>query len=426
MKSKIQISFWVILIVMVLWSGSEPRNSKAELNSQFVPQLGPYIQIWDDVGDNEYPSVAYNPVHDEYLVVWVTKQDEFSWDIWGRRLRGDGSLIPGGWFNIDNIAGYHLIDPAVVYNPHTDQYLVVYTVELSTNDHDIWGKLVGWNGGLSNRFYIDNRLLKQTHPDVVYNDIDHHYLVSYCDQQPSGREDVYLRILDENGSYLGSATIASTAYCWKPDVAYEEEQNRYLVVYGNEDPIIPILPRILGRTVSADLSSLSPEFHYNDDEVIGYNPDISCNLDGCLVVWSGGFGGYVKARRVSHDGTPLGPTGGFEIAGVIEDVLKRNPSVSILYPWGYLVTWDYFLTTSNAHGDVYGRVVGFGKDQPMDGVFPVDNRQFFEGYSALACDLTGSCLLVDTHNPLEHPAGDHEISGRLVYTLRVFLPLTIR
>ena len=419
------ITLWFIIVAMLMWSGSVPGFIQAKHTEQFVPQLGPFIRIWDDAGDNINPSVAYNPIHDEYLVVWVTKQGEFSWDIWGQRLRGDGSLVPNGWFNIDNIAGLHLVDPDVAYNPHMDQYLVVYTAEITFNDHDIWGKLVNWNGELSTRLIIDDRPEKQADPAVVYNNQELQYLVAYSDWQASGLLNVYLQTLGENGSGIYNAVIESGSgeYRGFPDVAYDAEYNRYLIVYGNEGPY---LPRIIGKTFSADLSSFSPEFHYNDDNVLGYEAQISCGLNDCLVVWSGGFHGYVKARRVSHDGTPLGPTGGFEIAGLITDVIQGRPSVSIFNPWGYLVTWNYFVTTTADNGDVYGRVVGYGKDKPIGIRFPIDNRQFYEGYSSLACDLTGSCLLVDSHNPLEYPAGDYEISGRLVYTQRVFLPLTIR
>ncbi len=418
-------TLWVILVATLLWSGSVPGFIQAKDSVQFVPQFGPFIQIWDDAGDNYNPSVAYNPLHDEYFVVWVTKQDEFSWDIWGRRLRGDGSLIPNGWFNIDKIAGYHLVDPVVVYNPHTDQYLVVYTYELSNDDHDIWGKLVDWNGGLSGRKLIDDRLLKQTDPAVAYNNQDHQYLVTYVDQQASGSWDVYLQSLNEDVGTTITTTIASGSgeYRMDPDVEYDVVDNHYLIVYGHEGTF---KPRVLGRTVSANLSSLSPEFHYNDDGVIGYDPKISCSSSDCLVVWSGGFNGYVKARRVSRDATPLGPNGGFEIAGLIQHVIQGSPSVSIFNPWGYLITWDYFVTTTADKGDVYGRMVGFGKDQPMGNAFPIDNRQNFQGYSDLACAPTGGCLLVDTHNPLVYPHGDYEINGRLVYTPQVFLPLTIR
>lgn len=416
----------VILLVILLYPGDVQGDIPSNDSLQFMPQLGPFIPIWIDAMDNISPSVAYNPLHDEYLVVWVTKQGEFSWDIWGRRIRGDGSLIPNGWFNIDNVAGYHLVDPDVVYNPYTDQYLVVYTYELSDTNHDIWGKFISWNGVLSSRIIIDSRLLVQKHPAVAYNSQEHQYVIAYCDHQASGSMDVYLRTLDESGSLVGSAILAAgdpySCY-FEPDVAYIEQYNHYLVVYGAE---FPFIPRILGKTISADLSSLSPEFHYNDDEVIGYNPDIACSLNECLVSWGSGTHGYVKARRVSLDGTPLGPFGGFEIGHTIENIHKRVPSVSLFNPWGYLVVWFTWDIHSNDHGDIYSRVVGFGKDQPLGSEYPVDNRPYYESQPSLACGPTGSCLLVNTHNPLEYPAGDDEISGRLIYTPQVFQPLIIR
>ena len=421
------LTFWFILCYLLIGSGIVPQISEAELDQQFVPQFGPFIQIWDDAGDNFSPSVAYNPIHDEYLVVWVTKQGEFSWDIWGRRLRGDGSLIPNGWFNIDSIAGSHLVDPALVYNPHTDQYLVVYTAEIATNDHNIWGKLVNWNGGLSSRLFIDDRPLEQSDPALVYNNQEHQYLIAYSDWQASGSVNVYLQTLDENGNGIDNAVIVSGSgeYRGSPDVAYDAEFNRYLIVYGN---VGSYSPRILGKTISADLGSLSPEFHYNDDGYDGRYPKIACSKNECLVVWSIGFKSVdVKARRVSRDATPLGPNGGFEISRPIQDVNQGDPSVSIFNPWGYLVTWNLHLTTwGTDNGDVYGRVVDFGKDQPMGSGFPIDNRQYFEGDSSLACDPNGRCLLVDSHNPLQYPAGDKEVNGRLIYTLRNFIPLCMR
>jgi len=93
------ISFLLIGVKLV------PEADQAGPDIKVIPELGPFIQVWDDAGQNVNPAIAYNSQRDEYLVVWVTEQDEFSWDIWGRRLRSDGSQIPNGWFNIDNIAG---------------------------------------------------------------------------------------------------------------------------------------------------------------------------------------------------------------------------------------------------------------------------------------------------------------------------------
>ena len=137
--------------------------------------------------------------------------------------------------------------------------------------------------------------------------------------------------------------------------------------------------------------------------------------------------GYeVRARRVSKDGIPLGSSGGFEIGQHIQDVIQIASSVSVFDPWGYLITWDYFVSTTADQGDVFGRVVGFGDDFPMGNGFPLDIRSNFDGGSDMACNSTGICLLVDSHCSQSYPGCDSEINGRLVYTQRNFLPLTIR
>lgn len=418
-------TFCFIICLTLGISGITHGSVNAEPTQEFVPKLGPFIQIWDDARSNTGPIVTYNPIHDEYLVVWVTEQDAFSSDIWGRRLRGDGSLIQNGWFNIDNSAGIHLDNPAVVYNPDTDQYLVVYTAEISTGNHDIWGRLVNRNGGLSSRLYIDDRVQDQSDPAVAYNSIENQYLVAYSHWQTSSTVNVQLQSLDAAGNGLNSASILSSTdqYRGGPDLAYNSSKNQYLVVYGHEGSF---LPRVLGKSFSATLVSMSPEFQYNDDGVIGTNPKITCHTDECLVAWNGFIDSTLKARRISLSGTPLGPAGGFELSGYIENVNHQVTSVSLLRPWGYLITWDYFLMTSADKGDVFGVMVGFGEDQPLGDSFTMDNRPYYQGNSDLACDRSGSCLLADSHNPVQYPAGDLEVSGRLVFTSRNYLPLTLR
>jgi hypothetical protein len=415
------IGFW---LVFAGWE-IEPELAAMEPDEQFTPEMGSFIQIWDDAGSNGNPVVTYNPLHDEYLVVWVTVQDQFTSDIWGRRLRSDGSFIPNGWFNIDNDAGTHLGDPAVAYNPNTDQYLVVYSAELSIDNHDIWGKIVNWNGGLSSRLSIDNRLQLQNDPDVVYNNLENEYLVAYSDWQTSNTANVNLQRLNQFGAAIDSASIASPAgqYRGDPDLFHDAIGNRYLVVYGHEGSTPP---RILGKSFSGSLMSLSPEFHYNDDGGYGTNPKIACRNVDCLVTWNGLMDSEVKARRVSLDGTPLGPAGGFELSGHIKDVIHSVGNVALFKPWGYIITWDYFLTTTADKGDVFGILVGFGDDHPMGDSFPIDDRAHYEGKSDLACTPSGTCLFADSHNPVQYPNGDWEVSGRLVFTFRNYIPLAIR
>jgi hypothetical protein len=419
--------FNIILVLSLIFIslGIFSELAAAGPDQQVIPELGPIIRIWDDAGSNSNPAIAYNSLHDEFLVVWATMQDAFSTDIWARRLHSDGSPISSGVFNIDNFAGIHLIDPAVSYNPQTDQYLVVYTAEFSMEDHDIWGKVVNWNGSLSSRLYIDNRGQVQNSPAVVYNPRENQYLVAYSDWQTANTVNVRLKTLDQAGGEVDNAEIisASGQFRGTPDLAHNPRDNQYMVVYGYEGSF---LPRIMGKSFSATLGSTSPEFHYNDDGIGGMEPVVACNLQDCLVTWQGLMGSGVKARRTALDGSPLGTVGGFEIAAPIPDIIQEAIAVTWFDPWGYLVSWNQFLSTSGNTSDVMGALVGSKQDTLLGNIFPLDDRLYFAGWPEMACAPSGSCLFVDTHNPVEYPNGDNEINGRLVFTHRNYIPLAIR
>jgi hypothetical protein len=413
------ISFLLIGVKLV------PEADQAGPDIKVIPELGPFIQIWDDAGQNVNPAIAYNSQRDEYLVVWVTEQDEFSWDIWGRRLRSDGSQIPNGWFNIDNIAGVLLDDPAVAYNSLNDQYLVVYSAELTADDRDIWGKIINWNGVLSNRLPLDDRIQWQMDPAVVYNHQENQYLLAYSDWQSATSINIHLQTLDQDGGWLKDKMIVSGEgiYRYAPELAYNSADNHYLVVYTNEGAYTP---KVLGKSFSASLVSLSPEVQYNDDGIVGLAPKIACRLDGCLVTWMTDMGNKIKARRIMWDASPIGPLGGFEISAPITDVIQAIPSVALFKPWGYLIVWDYLLSTSFDQRDIFAAIVKFGQDQPDGNRFPIDDRSNYQGKPALACDSKGSCFIVNSYNPQQYPAGDRELSGRLVFTYRSYIPLTMR
>ena len=71
-KFMLIILFCIISLLVtasIVRAGSVPGFIQAKESVQFVPQFEPFIQIWDDAGDNYKPSVAYNPLHDEYLIV---------------------------------------------------------------------------------------------------------------------------------------------------------------------------------------------------------------------------------------------------------------------------------------------------------------------------------------------------------------------
>jgi hypothetical protein len=308
--------------------------------------------------------VAYNSNHDEYLVVWYNDQGGGTWDIYARRVRGDGTLLSN--FCVVSDAGKKNWQPDVAYSPTQDEYLVVYTYEQNSSDYDLFARRVSWNGGwMSAEIAINLEADKQWNPAVAYNSQNDEYLVVYENWWAGGLRDIAAQRVDaSDGSLLSWRNIATGTGEERvfPDVAYNEARNEYLIAYtfgvGSDG-------HIYGKVASANLGTLSGEIHICDDSYDQDFPAVAAGPDEYLVVWEDGTWGTddydIFARRVSGGGTPQGASGGFEIDGVGDDNLHVDPAVAYGAGYGYLVAWRYFDPGASGQ-DVYGRYVMRGQN----------------------------------------------------------------
>jgi hypothetical protein len=254
------------------------------------------------------PKPAYNPVTDQYLVVWVDARDQ---DIYGLKVNGNGSLS-GSPFPIAAALEYQW-NPDLVYNSATNQFLVVFDDDrLVSFDHDIYGQLVNADGSLSGaNFTISFPSTDQLLPVVAYNNLANQYLVVWQDDRNSATNaDIYARVVNGNGSMSGADFAISTASSdqTRPDLAYAASANRFLVVWEESADIY-------GRLVNADKTFAGPEFMIASssgslsDPVVGFDP-ISKQF---LVVWSDSIGwDNLYARLVDTNGMMAEPK--FEFA----------------------------------------------------------------------------------------------------------------
>jgi hypothetical protein len=92
-KKGLPIVLAVIAVVMVIGDGrAQARFSEYTAKSMFVePYLGAEITISALDNEQHLPAVAYNPIHDEYLVVWQNRWGA-NQDIYAQRLNGRGEL----------------------------------------------------------------------------------------------------------------------------------------------------------------------------------------------------------------------------------------------------------------------------------------------------------------------------------------------
>ena len=405
---------------------SKPPNPHLESAQSLV--LPDFIDIQVDGLENLEPEVIYNSHHNEFLVVWYTKQGEFTWDIWARRVGVGGSLE--STFNVASIEAIHLTQPQVAYSPVQDEYLVVYTFEVSSSNTDIYGTMFKWDGSLIGApFPIITEADKQVNPALAYNSSDDEYLLVYGNEWAGGLTDIAaVRINTSDGSLISWANVATGTGEQRdnPDVAYNPTRNQYLITYTK----LPSPINIRGKVAVASLAevSISPEIELCCTGISGYQlePRIAIGPDEYLVTFKVGLGGSygpIYGRRVSGEGIPLGPASAFEISST--SPVGANVSQAIAYgaKFGFLVAISLSPDTTQIT-NVYGRYVMAESDSAAGIEFGIDLSGFEQNNPSVACAPSGDCLVVYEDN---WPDGaDYEIRGRIVKPHRVYFPVILR
>jgi hypothetical protein len=390
--------------------------------------MSDFIDIYLEPGvDNIQPRTAYNPLRDEYLVVWTNiRAGGAAKDIYARRLKGDGTLSPV--FAIAAVPSSHNYDPDVVYNPLQDEYLVVWTYDKSPTDSDIWARRVPWNGAELDqpqyqKFQISrpgDTAGEQLNPAVTFNISSNEYLVVYENAFGTLSDIDAVRIQAGDGVQVGWANVATGAFEYRrsPDVAYHPAYDSYLLAYTHETNLILDPRQIRSRLVSMNLSTLGGETKlYQGNEQ--NNVSIAASDEGFIAVWDQdqAIGWQVKARRISPDGIPLGD--GFTV-----EWTDYNHAPDVAYGGSrYLVAYQT-ARTSNTTTDYY--VHGFytllGADEKIGGELHIDRDGDSQMNPAVACSLGGRCLVV--YQDRKTMNGDYEIRGRLLISENtIYLPL---
>ncbi len=288
----------VLFAAFTASTGSGKDLSVSSVPSPTIPYMSDFIPIRIDDKPNESTAVAYNSVHDEFLVVWVDKQDDFTWDIWGRRISGSGIPDPHT-FCIATMESAHLDHPDVAYSPIQDQYFVVFE-GYGDPDTEIYAVALDYDGNnISSWINVDVWVFNQMHPAVAYNSEDDEYLVVYSSQTATQSEyDVWGALFDAgNFDTWIQKKIApyDSNQSWNikmPDVAFNKDENHYLLTYtkvrSDHNP-----DYVASRLISADLNTISAETNL---KMLSFDAEtaVAAGQNEFMVVW--GFN-YMNARR---------------------------------------------------------------------------------------------------------------------------------
>jgi hypothetical protein len=420
------------MVGLLALTGIPKGHVEAGVDSNNVPlkssvRLGPFIDIWLDNDENYLPTIAYNSHHDEYLVVWYNDLGPTK-DIIARRVRSDGTLLNS--FTIAHNENSRYYDPDLAYSPLHDEYLVAWSADSVSTDRDIWARRVKWDGSwMSAEIAIGrpDKTGKQTDPAVAYNTQSDEYLVVYENRWTETWDIDAQRVRASDGAALSWRNIATGTGEKRsfPDVAYSPSDNHYLIAYWYRPSSSPELGDILGKVTSANMSTLSAEIDICADGDNQRFVTLASSAEGFLAAWEESAGtspAGIFARRITSDGTPIGPPGGFVLAGGSPVTGEQSPFVVSGGASGFMVIWHRY--TVGADHDLIARLVKKGSDSALNSEFAISTGSGNQWAPAAACSTSGDCLVVYQDN--NSSGGDFEIRGRMVIFDRIYLPISIK
>jgi len=282
---------------------------------------------------------------DECLVVWQGYLDATKWDLYGVFISGDGTPS-GDPFVISNASdtqGY----PAVAYNPVAEEYLVVWHDYRNGEYWEIHAQRVSQEGQLlGDDLEISSGANDRNWPKVTVNSMTGEYFVVWNVQVGTFRSDwdIYAQRISADGNLIGDATplVAREGDQTMPVVAYHHDQNQYLLVWEDSRDYSLSGWNIYGARFAADASSVGSETPICQSPGDQLAPTVAANgTDGYLVAWQDGRHGSanwdIYATRLSKTGNPMG--GEF----IISDAAHNQTLPVVAYAASaevYLVAWE--------------------------------------------------------------------------------------
>ena len=241
---------------LVVWQ--EDSNIHGQLLAGDGSSINANFPVAPRPGLQRSPAVAASG--NEYMVVWDEDLDGeangWSFHIYGRRVFTDGDPI--GDVIIVSDEGNHQIGPDIVYNPINNEYLVVwrdarYFWEGCGYNDDIFGQRLSPTCGrlLDHDFPISTQYSPapkgnaQNHPAVTHNSRRNQYLVVWEDERndpgcnTGSHVDVYGQLLSSTGEPIRTPVdvsfpiVVADGNQVQPDVAYSPHADAYLVIWAD-------------------------------------------------------------------------------------------------------------------------------------------------------------------------------------------------
>ncbi len=380
--------------------------------------------------NNQYgPAVVYNWKHREYLVVWENVWPGGSHDIYAQRVSETGELL--SWFFIPDgtVSTADRIHPDVAYDPVLDRYLVVWVADVG-GDLDVIGRFIPWEGPdpALHEFWISNSINDEWKPKVAFarGEEPMQYLVVWMNSAGGGDTWIgFSRVMADGSGTLPDVHTLSQGTGDRdfPEIDYTRSNNTFLVVWDYEDSGDL---DIYGKRLHGDGTAIGSEFAISSYPGREEHPVVAAcpEVNQFLVAWHSDQGtNYDVFSRVVGDQGTIGAFIGIDATTANE----KEPAVSCSTSGNqYLITWQQqYSSTSGPYG-ISGKLIY--PDGQSGAAFGISGP-----YAGTTGDYqTEPAVAGGYHNYLTVWEQDRsgtayqDIFGRLFTPHAIFLPLITR
>ncbi len=397
---------------LVVWR--DKRNGNWDLYGQRIDEdgnpQGIEIVICDDSANQYGPEVAYNSRVNQWLVAWVDHRNLSAGgvDIYGQRVKNDGSLATQGNFSIYD-GPNDQSSVALAARPTTTgaEYLAVWEDQRSDDGLEVIGQRIGASRGTINwhDFNVSAPLENQICPYVAYNSTDQQFLVVWQDERGDGT-DIYAQIVLTTGIPISDNIVVQDMGSHKlvqPAASYSPISNTYLVVWhdqddGDIDERVINADGTLGSVHSVSISGTQPAVAYNS------------TANEYLIVFAGPATGDkdINGRRVAADGAFVGTVFTISVNAADQPLPQVDYNAT---DDEYLVVWSDERTDQ---GDIYGRRVDADETLLGSGDFLIASGADAQGAPSVAWNEDDNEYLV-----VWHDYRDSGVTGADIYGQRV-------
>ena len=197
-KNLIKISIYFIISFLISFttsSASEMGDLTIDIEIATTP-----LHEW-------MPSITYNPIDNEFLVLWHTtgvreEGGESMYSLHAQRISPDGELLGEPFSPVESYGPERRILPRAAHNPFTNEYMVCFARGQEVTEWDPFITLIESDGStLYGPVSLSEELTKANHINIVFNSERRQYLVVYNDSR-NGVANVYGIIVGEDGTIV--------------------------------------------------------------------------------------------------------------------------------------------------------------------------------------------------------------------------------